>query len=269
MIRIWTACLFVVVAAYPAASQTRVRLEVEIESWLAPTPFEASKEFAAKLTEAGVEISNDLNAPVVHILYEERAGPGVWPKLVPATYIVLHLRVEDSTGDLYHSMQTVRPTLNPKNFPSAAELRVHAIDDFRQHESFRLVGHRVGAILGMESSFRPLLSDKVPDALVASMLFGKVLWSPSNDDLFVRAFRAFRVNDKSLAAFAKDFLQKNLSAIQATASPTAIATPLLAILLLEDYGDPSATQVLTDLASHPQYGESARKSLRVINARSQ
>ena len=157
MIRVWTACLFVVVAACPTAAQTRVRLEVEIESWLAPTPFEAHKEFAAKLNEADVEVSDDLNAPVVHILYEETAGPGIWPKLVPATFIVLRLRVEDSTGDMDHETQNVRPTLNPKNFPSAAELRVRAIDDFLQHESFRLVGHRVGAILGMESSFRPLL----------------------------------------------------------------------------------------------------------------
>ena len=110
---------------------------------------------------------------------------------------------------------------------------------------------------------------KEPDTLFASMLFGKILWSPANDDLFVRAFRVLRINDKSLATIAKDFLQKNLATIQAAASSAPIASPLLAILLLEDYGDTSATQVLTDLASHPQYGESARKSLRVINARSQ
>ena len=267
MVQIWTACLLVIVAAYPAAAQTPVRLEVEIESWLDPTPFEASKEFTAKLTEAAIEVSDDLAAPVVRILYEETPAPGIWPKLVPATDIVLRLRVEDSTGELYQSSRTIRAALNPGNFPSAAELRVRAVDDFRQHESFRLLGYTVGAILGMESSFRPLLSAKEPDSLFALMLFRKVLWSPSNDELFVRAFRLLRINDKSLPTVAKDFLQKNLATIEAAASSAPIASPLLAILLLEDYGETSATPVLTDLTSHPLYGNSALKSLRAIKAR--
>lgn len=66
MIRIWMACLLVVVAASPAAPQTRVRLQVEVESWLDPTPFEAFKEFTAKLNQAGIEVSDDLDAPVVY-----------------------------------------------------------------------------------------------------------------------------------------------------------------------------------------------------------
>ncbi len=267
MFCIWMPCLFAVLAASPVAAQVRVRLVVEVDTWLAPTPFEARKEFAATLNEADLEVTDDLDAPVVHILYEETAGPGIWPKLVPATNIVVSMRVEHSTGTLYESTCTVRPSLNPKNFPSATELRVRAIDDFRQHESFRLMGHRVGAILGMESSFRPLLSDKEPDTLFASMLLQSTLWSASNDDLFVRAFRAIRFNDKSLVTLAKDFLQKNLAAIQAAASQAPIATPLLAILVLEDYGDTSATHVLTDLTSHPLYGESARKALGAIKAR--
>lgn len=202
-----------------------------------------------------------------YILYEETAGPGIWPKLVPATYIVLRLRVEDSTAELYQSMRTVRPTLNPKNFPSAAELRVRAIDHFRQDESFRLLGHTVGAILGLEPSYQLLLSDKEPNRLFASMLMQKVLWSPSNDDLFVRAFRALRIDHKSLATIAQDFLQKNLAAIHAAPSGAPIITPFLAILVLEDYGETSATQVLTDLTFHRLYGDSALKSLRAIKAR--
>jgi hypothetical protein len=255
--------------AWPATAQTRVRLEVEVESWLDRTPFEAIREFTAKLNEAGIEVTEDVDAPVVNILYEETAGPGIWPRLVPATHIVLHLSVEDSTGSQFQSTRNVRPDLKPKHFPSAAEWRVRAIDDFRQHESFRLLGHTVGAVLGVESSFRQLLSAQEPDSLVASMLFQKLLWSPMNDDLFVRGFRVLRFDHKSVATIAQDFLQKNLPAIQAVASSTPIASPLLAILLLEDYGEPSATRVLTDLTTHPLFGTAARQARTVVEGRQQ
>jgi hypothetical protein len=267
--RIWIACLFVCTIAWPAAAQPRVRLEVKVESWLDPTPFDAIREFTTKLNEASIEVTEDVDAPVVHILYEETAGPGIWPKLVPATNIVLHLRVDDSTGNQFQSMRNVRPNLNPKNFPSAAEWRVRAIDDFRQHESFRLLGHMVGAVLGVESSFRPLLSAQEPDSLVASMLFHKVVWSPTNDDLFVRGFTVLRVDHRSVATIAQDFLQKNLAAIQWVASSAPVVTPLLAILFLEDYGEPSATKVLTGLTPHLLFGTAARKALTAVEGRHQ
>lgn len=267
MLRVWIACAFVIAAADPALAQTRVRLAVEVETWLDPTPFDASREFTATLSEAGVEVSDDPAAPLLHIVYEETPGPGIGIRLVPATHIVLSFRVADASGEQYSSSRTVRPSLNLKTFPSAAELRVHAIDEFRRHESFRLLGHRVAALFGAESSFRALLSDHDPDTLFAAMLFRKVQWSPSNDDIFVRAFRALRVNDASLPAIVTDFLQRNLAAIQAVASDIPIASPQLALLFLEDYGERSARQVLTDLISHPLYGTSANRALRAINAR--
>jgi hypothetical protein len=101
------------------------------------------------------------------------------------------------------------------------------------------------------------------------MLFQKVLWSPMNDDLFVRGFRVLRFDHKSVATIAQDFLQKNLAAIQAVVSGTPIATPLLAILFLEDYGELSAIKVLTDLTPHPLFGTAARKAVTAIESRRQ
>ncbi len=266
--RTWVAWLFVCTIACPAAAQSQVRLEVEVESWLEPTPFEALKEFTAKLTEASIEVVDALDVPVVRLTYEEISGPAAyWPKLVPTTNISFAIRIETSNGSIFEKTARVPQSLPPpKNFPSAAELRVRAIDDFRRDQNFRLLGHIVGGVLGNESSFRPLLSER-PDLTYARMLFTGVAWSPSNDDLFVRAFRAIPVQVSKLqTATAEDYLRRNLPAIQVTTSGVA---PVLAILILEDYGEPSAAQVLTDLGAHPLFGTAARKALTAVEGRHQ
>ena len=269
MIRIWVVFLVVMATACPAAAQTRVRLEVEAESWLEPTPFDALREFTAKLSEAGVEIVDTPDVPVVHLLYEETAGPGYSPRLVPSTRIHFTISVDGPTGAMFQKSRSgigfpLRP---PKNFPSAAELRMLAIAEFRQYQDFNLVGHIVGAVLGRESSFRPLLAAKEPDWLYARMLIEKVSWSPSNDDMFVRAFRVIPLRDKMHLEVAEAFLQKNLTAIQGAAADTSAVSPLLAILVLEDYGEASATQTLKDLASHPRFGAPAVRALKAIQSR--
>lgn len=75
------------------------------------------------------------------------------------------------------------------------------------------------------------------------------------------------LDHEALATIAKDFLQKNLTAINAVPSDAAIAAPLMAIILLEDYGDSSARLVLTELSAHPHYGGSAVKAVRAIQTR--
>ncbi len=270
MIRIWIVFLVVMATACPAAAQTRVRLEVEAESWLEPTPFDALREFTAKLSEAGVEIVDTPDVPVVRLLYEETAGPGYSLRLVPSTRISFNISIDGPNGVMFQKTRSGIgfPSRPPKNFPSAAEFRMLAIAEFRQHQDFNLLGHIVGAVLGRESSFRPLLAAREPDAMYAQMLIGKVPWSPSNDDVFVRAFRAIpsRV-DKLQLTVAETFLQKNLTAIQAEAADTPAVSPLLAIIILEDYGERSATQVLSDLASHPRFGAPAVKALKAVQAR--
>jgi hypothetical protein len=270
--RTWAACLFVCAVASPAPAQTRVRLVVDVESWLDSTPFNASQEFIARLAEAHIEVVDDLDAPMVRISYEELAGPAAyWPKLVPTTNIHLRIHVERSNGGGEKSHNVLQRLAPPtSNFPSAAELRLRAIDDFRRDQSFRLLGHHVGAFLGNELSFRPLLSSERPDWLYARMLLRDVLWSPSNDDLFVRAFRALPVQlSEPSATMAVEYLSRNLSAIQAASSGSPLVAPILAMLLLEDFGDASATQLLSELVSHPLFGSAARKALIAVEARTQ
>ncbi len=270
MIRNWIACLFIMAAVCPAAAQTRVRLEVEAESWLEPTPFDALREFTAKLAEADVEIVDAPDVPVVRLFYEETAGPGYSPRLVPSTRISFNISVDGPNGVMFQKTRSGIgfPSRPPKNFPSAAELRVLAIAEFRQFQDFNLLGHIVGAVLGRESSFRPLLAAREPDAMYAQMLIGKVPWSPSNDDVFVRAFRAIPIRvDKLQVTVAETFLQKNLPAIQSATPDTPVVSPLLAIVILEDYGERSATQVLSDLASHRVFGAAAVRALKSIEMR--
>jgi hypothetical protein len=266
--RTWIACLFVCTIASPAAAQTRVRLEVEVTSWLDPTPFEALKEFVAKLTDANIQVVDSPEVPLLRLAYAEISGaPAYWPKLVPTTNISFTIRIETSNDNIFEKTARVPQSLAPPgdNFPSAAELRLRAIDDFRREQRFRLLGHIVGSVLGNEASFRPLLSAEQPDMTYALMLLARVSWSPSNDDLFVRAFRSIPVQlSKFQTASAEDYLRRNLPAIQETTSGVA---PVLAILMLEDYGESSAARVLRDLGAHPLFGTAARKALTAVEGR--
>lgn len=256
------------------AAQTAVRLEVESESWLSPTPFDVGAEMTKRLREANIEVTDAPDAPLVRVSYIERPAQPEKPGVAPATLLSFGFKVTRLGGAHTEEISILAKTENDgTEFPSADALRLRAIQALVENPRFALVGHRVGAVLGIGASFRALFVGEPPSQpkwSLYAMLLDSLTWSSDLDDLFQLSLEAVRGSSDRGTEYVSDragrFLKKNLSILQSSASDT-IRGPLAAIEELAEYGDRSSSQVLNDLMVNPQLAVPAYSALQRIEAR--
>ena len=257
---------FVAVTPSSIGAQARIHLEVESRSWLDSTPFDALKEFTLALRAGEIEVVQaDDTVPSVNISYEERAVTGYSPHLIPATSIRLTITVQDIQGDISAHTYRTTPELRGNEFPSAAELQSRAIATLREQEVFRHLGDYIGAMLGIESSIRRLLIGKQPNERIALTTINKLRWSPSNDELFVRAFQLIPL--ALTQSSAELYIRTNLTRILTAVTGDRLQAAQLSVRLLAKYGQPAVKPLLLQLSTHPVLGESALNAVAAIEAR--
>jgi hypothetical protein len=265
------ACFFVLgIAAIPASAQTVVRLDVESETWLSPLVFDVGAEVAKRLRDANIQVTDALDAPLVQVSYVERRGEGNTAGSAPATLINFRFRVKSLDAG-YVEEFGIRTDGGPE-VASADELRARATQTLVQNKRFALIGHRVGAALGLASSFRALLDAEDPSPYKTALyenVLNALSWSSDVDDLCQRSLEAVRDvshrGPKYVSERAERFLKKNFGVLVAASHP--MRAPLLAIDEIAEYGDGSSSQVLIDLMVNPQLATSAYAALRQIDAR--
>jgi hypothetical protein len=274
MKRIFACILLFGFASTSISAQTVVRLEVDSDSWLSPTPFDVGAEVTKRLREANIEVTDSPDAPLVHFSYVERPMQASKPDLPPATHISFRLEAPSDDGNHVEEIGIRAKTENDgTEFPSADELRLRAIQGLIDNQRFALVGHRVGAVLGIGASFRALFVGEPasqPRWSLYQMLLNSLTWSSDVDDLFQLSLVAVRGMSDRGAEYVSDraerFLKRNLSILQSSASNTMRA-PLVAIDELAEYGGQSSSQVLNDLMVNPQLAAPAYSALQRIEAR--
>jgi hypothetical protein len=274
MKRLLAGVLFFGLASTSISGQTLVRLEVESDSWLGVTPFDAVAEVTKRLREANIEITGAPDAPLVHLSYLEKPIEESQLGLPPVTLISFRLSVRSDTANHVEEISTRAKTNNEgTELPSADDLRLRAIQGLIDNQRFALVGHRVGAVLGVSASYRALLAGEPasqPRWSLYQMILNDLPWSSDVDDLFQLSLSAVRGMSDRGTAYVSDraerFLKKNLSVLQGSGS-TAMQGPLLAINELAEYGEPSSSQVLNDLMVNPRLAAPAFSALQRIEAR--
>jgi hypothetical protein len=269
------ACILLFgLSATSVSAQTLVRLEVDSDSWLSPTPFDVGAEVTKRLREANIAVTDAPAAPLVHVSYVERPMQASKPGLPEATLINFRLNVRLDGATHVEEIGVRAKTENDgTEFPSADELRLRAIQMLIETQRFALVGHQVGAVLGIEASFRALLVGEPasqPRWSLYQMVLNSLTWSSDVDDLCELSLVAVRGMRYRGARYESDraerFLKKNLSILQSATSNTMRA-PLVAIDELAEYGDRSSSQVLNDLMANPHLAAPAYSALQRIEAR--
>jgi hypothetical protein len=260
-------------ASTSMSAQTLVRLEVESDSWLGSTPFDARAEVTKRLREANIEITGAAEAPLVHLSYLEKPMEPSRPGFPPATLVSFRLNVRSDDANHVEEISTRAKPENGAEFPSADELRLRAVQALIDNQRFALVGHQVGALLGISASYRALLAGEPasqPRWSLYQMILNDLAWSSDVDDLcHLSLAAARRMIDRGpgyVSDRAERFLKKNLSILQASAL-AAMPGPLLAIDELAEYGEPSSNQVLNDLMVNPRLAAPAYNALQRIEAR--
>jgi hypothetical protein len=245
-------CSVGVVTSAPAQTPA-VRLQVWVDSWLDTTPIDVRAEVAARLHDAGIEVTEDPSAPIVTIDYfEEAAAPPYYPRLVPSTRIEIGIEIRNAGGGSGgFSGFNVWPNFPPPprdHFPSAVELRSTAIEALRLHRSFLTLGHLVGAYLGLEASLRELMTMQETEMIAEMLLFDRLAWSPTTDDLFERAIRGMETRRGLLAAATLErFLEKQADSVRPPDSP--IGAFLAVLEALGERGGSSSVDVVKRFVS--------------------
>jgi hypothetical protein len=242
------------VATSAPAQTPAVRLQVWVDSWLDTTPIDVRAEVSARLHNAGIEVTEDPSAPIVTIDYvEEAAAPPYYPRLVPSTRIKIGIEIRDAGGSrgLSSFGFNVWPNFPPPprdHFPSAVELRSTAIEALRLHRSFLTLGHLVGAYLGLEASLRELMTMQETEMIAEMLLFDRLAWSPTTDDLFERAIRGMETRRGLLAAATLErFLEKQTDSVRSPDSP--IGAFLAVLEALGERGGSSSVDVVKRFVS--------------------
>jgi hypothetical protein len=271
---ILSCILLFALATTSAYAQTAVRLEVESDSWLSPTPFDVGAEVTKRLRDAKIEVTDAPDAPMVHVSYVERPMQASNPGLPEATVISFRLNVRLVGATHVEEIGVGAKAENDgTEFPSADELRLRAVQELIDNQRFALVGHQVGAALGIEGSFRALFVREPasqPRWSLYQMVLNSLTWSSDVDDLCELSLVAVRGMSDRGARYVSDraerFLKKNLSILQsATSNP--MKAPLAAIDELAEYGDRSSSQVLNDVMTNPHLAAPAYSALQRIEAR--
>jgi hypothetical protein len=271
---ILTSLLLLGVSSASISAQTVVRLEVESDSWLSPTPFDAAAEVTKQLRAANIEVTDAPDVPLVHVSYVERPEHASKPGVPQATSVHFRVNVRlDGASHVEEIGARARTENDGTEFPSADELRLRAIQTLIETRRFALVGHQVGAVLGIEASFRALLVGEPasqPRWPLYQMVLNSLTWSSDVDDLCELSLAAVRGMRYRGARYVSDraerFLKKNLSILQSATSNTMQA-PLVAIDELAEYGDRSSSQVLNDLMVNPHLAAPSYTALQRIEAR--
>jgi hypothetical protein len=266
------ACILLMgLATTSVSGQTVVRLEVESESWLSPTPFDVRAEVTKRLRDASIEVSDAADAPLVQVSYVERPALTNKPGEALATLLSFGFKVRRLDGA--RTDEEIGIHAETTRDGTAEELRLRAIQALVDNKRFALLGHRVGAALGINASFRALVDAEPPSpykTILYENLLNALSWSPDVDDLCQLSLEAVRGVSNRGAKYVSDrserFLKRNLSVLQSSTSQTMRA-PLLAIDVLSEYGERASSQVLNDLMVNPQLAGSAYNALQRIEAR--
>jgi hypothetical protein len=254
-------------------AQTVVRLEVDSDSWLSPTPFDVAAEVTKQLQAANIQISDAPDAPLVLVSYVETPMEASKPGLAQPTLIHFRVNVRSDGANHVEEISILPKTQNEgTEAPSADQLRLRAIERLTETQRFALVGHQVGAVLGVEASFRALLLEPAsqPRWPLYQLLLERLTWSSDVDDLCALSLAAARRMSDRGPQYVRDraqrFLKRNLSILQDSAS-NPMKAPLVAIDELAEYGDRSSSQVLNDLMINPHLAASSYSALQRIEAR--
>ena len=274
MKRILAGIVLFGLASTPISAQTLVRLEVESDSWLGATPFDVAAEVTKQLRAANIDLTNAPDAPLVHVSYVEKAMEAAKPGLPEATFINFRVSVRlDGANHVEEIGARGKTETDSTEPPSADELRLRAIQTLTETQRFALVGHHIGAVLGVEASFRELFVREPasqPRWSLYQLLLERLTWSSDDDDLFELSLAAVRrMSDRGpqyVSDRAERFLKRNLSILQDSAS-NPMKAPLVAIDELAEYGNRSSSQVLNDLMVNPHLAAPAYSALQRIEAR--
>jgi hypothetical protein len=248
----WAAlfvCCAVVLASDVRAQVVAVRLEVDQNTWLPNTPIDLRAELTAKLKDAHIDVTDRADVPLVVFRYEEQQTRGYAPYLVPGTTIACKFEIDKGAGQRsYILMPSVTAKLlRPgQDFPDASELRSRSVEALKIDPMFSVAGHVVGAVLGLEPSFRAL--NEVPAArpTVHFLLFlGRVLpWTPENDDIFDRAIQ--QMAGIQTTGSIERFLFEHLLTFQQINGPTPMSV-LSSMAILGEVGGRSAAELVRSI----------------------
>lgn len=251
------------------ASRPRVRLEVEVLSWLGDTPLRLAEELRRKLEEADLTVVDqptDAADAVVRVEYAEaqdlRYQPGLYGTKIRFSAGARPVEADASrtrtADDLVHygtiDQGAVSPAPEPFNIPprSSRDLRDDAISVFRRREIFAFFGPWVGAALEDEASIRYLVFGPTGSwgAMVAvPRLFQVVAWRADNDDLFARGAQYCKWRDHGTSDTLRLYVAQRTTPLylDSTGHPPALASVLAAIEALGSVGDTAAAMLLDEL----------------------
>jgi hypothetical protein len=274
----WVSLLVCVVLMTPSelCAQVAVRLEVERDTWLSESPINLKAELTAKLKNANIVVTDRPDAPVVIFRYEERPARGYAPYLVPATVIVLNFEISSDKRRVFLGMPPVTAKLlKPgQEFPSAIELRSRSLEALKIDPMFSMAGHVVGAALGLEASFRALMSGEVAgpsQPTVSFLLFSALTWTPENDDLFDQAIQQMARSHVQSSVWIEEFLLKQLPAFQQVDGP-APGSLFSSMAILGEFGTKSAIELVQSIrivVKDPRVVELCEATLERMVAQSQ